>query len=99
MIITWINTHKGSAIIMPGVKIGNGAVVGGGAVVTKEVDPYTIVVGVPAKPIKKRFAEDTIRKLEEIKWWDWSYEIIKARLDDFCLPINEFIDKYYKAGD
>lgn len=93
---TWIG-H--GAIIMPCVKIGNGAVVGSGAVVTKDVDPYTIVVGVPAKPIKKRFAEDRIRKLEEIKWWDWSYEIIKGRLIDFYLSINEFTDKYYKAGE
>jgi hypothetical protein len=93
---TWLG-H--AAIIMPGVRIGNGAVVGSGAVVTKDVDPYTIVVGVPAKPIKKRFAEDTIRKLEEIKWWDWSYEVIKARLADFQLPINEFTDKYYKGGE
>ena len=93
---TWIG-H--GAIIMPGVKIGNGAVVGSGAVVTKDVAPYTIVVGVPAKPIKTRFAEDSIRKLEEIKWWDWSYEIIKERLNDFYLSINEFTDKYYKAGE
>ena len=92
---TWLG-H--GTIIMPGVKIGNGAVVGSGAVVTKDVDPYTIVVGVPAKPIKKRFAEDTVRKLEEIKWWDWSHEVIKERLDDFYLPIEAFTDKYYKAG-
>ena len=93
---TWLG-H--GAIIMPGVKIGNGAIVGSGAVVTKDVDPYTIVVGVPAKPIKQRFTEDIVEKLEEIKWWDWSYEIIKERLDDFYLPINEFTDKYYKAGE
>ena len=93
---TWLG-H--GAIIMPDVKIGNGAVVGSGAIVTKDVDPYTIVVGVPAKPIKRRFAEDIVLKLEEIKWWDWSYEIIKERLDDFYLPINSFTDKYYKAGE
>lgn len=93
---TWLG-H--AAIIMPGVKIGNGAVVGSGAVVTKDVEPYTIVVGVTAKPIKQRFTDATIRKLEEIKWWDWSYEIIKERLDDFYLPINQFTDKYYQAGD
>jgi len=93
---TWLG-H--GAIVMPGVTIGNGAVVGSGAVVTKDIDPYTIVVGVQAKPIKKRFPEDIVRKLEEIKWWDWSYEIIKARLDDFYLPINEFTDKYYKGGE
>lgn len=93
---TWIG-H--GAIIMPGVKIGNGAVVGSGAVVTKDVEPYTIAVGVPAEPIRKRFDEDTVRKMEEIKWWDWPYETIKARLDDFSLSINEFTDKYYKVGD
>ncbi|EHQ89971.1 DapH/DapD/GlmU-related protein [Desulfosporosinus youngiae] len=93
---TWIG-H--GAIIMPGVRIGNGAVVGSGAVVTKDVDPYRVVVGVPAKPIKRRFAEDILSKLEAIKWWDWPYETIKARLDDFCLPINEFIDKHYRAGE
>lgn len=93
---TWLG-H--GAIIMPNVTIGNGAVVGSSSVVTKDVAPYTIVVGVPAKPIKQRFLEDTIRKLEKIKWWDWSYEIIKTRLNDFYLPINEFTDKYYQAGD
>jgi len=93
---TWIG-H--GAIIMPGVKIGNGSVVGSGAVVTKDVAPYSIVVGVPAKPIKQRFAEECVGKLEEIKWWDWSHEIIKERLDDFYLPINEFIAKYFKVGD
>ncbi|MDR3540559.1 MAG: DapH/DapD/GlmU-related protein [Desulfosporosinus sp.] len=92
---TWIG-H--GAIIMPGVTIGNGAVVGSGAVVTKDVDPYTVVVGVSAKPIKQRFAKDIVRKLEEIQWWDWSYETIKDRLNDFYLPINDFTDKYYKAG-
>ncbi|WP_407314444.1 chloramphenicol acetyltransferase [Desulfosporosinus sp. SB140] len=92
---TWIG-H--GAVIMPNVHIGNGAVIGSGAVVTKDVDPYSIVVGVPAKPIKKRFEEDTVRKLEEIKWWDWPHEIIKERLNDFYLPINEFTEKYYKAG-
>ncbi|SPF37582.1 Phosphonate metabolim protein, transferase hexapeptide repeat family [Candidatus Desulfosporosinus infrequens] len=93
---TWIG-H--GAIIMPGVKIGNGAVVGSGAVVTKNVDPYTVVVGVPAIPIKKRFSADIIRKLEKIQWWDWSHENIKERLDDFYLPIEEFTNKYYQAGD
>lgn len=92
---TWLG-H--GAIIMPGVKIGNGAVVGSGAVVTKNVEPYTVVVGVPAKPIKQRFTEDIIRKLEEIRWWDWSYDLIKERLNDFYLSIQEFTDKYYKAG-
>ncbi|WZL74717.1 DapH/DapD/GlmU-related protein [Clostridiaceae bacterium 35-E11] len=90
---TWIG-H--GAIIMPGVKIGNGAVVGSGAVVTKNVDPYTIVVGVPAKPVRKRFDDEIIKKLEEIRWWDWSHETIKERFHDFLLDINRFVDKYYR---
>lgn len=88
---TWIG-H--GAIIMPGVNIGNGAVVGSGAIVTKDVEPFTIVVGVPARSIKKRFPDDIVQKLEVIKWWDWSYEIIKERLADFYLPIEEFVAKY-----
>jgi phosphonate metabolism protein (transferase hexapeptide repeat family) len=91
---TWIG-H--GAIVMPNVRIGNGAVVGAGAVVTKDVEPYTIVAGVPAKLLKRRFSEGITIKLEEIQWWNWSYEIIKERVDDFSLPIDDFIDKYYQT--
>ena len=90
---TWIG-H--GVIIMPLVKIGNGAVVGGGAVVTKDVEPYSIVVGVPAKPVGKRFNDEIIQKLETIKWWEWSHHIIKERFNDFLLDIDSFVDKYYR---
>lgn len=68
------------AVIMPGVKIGDGAVVGTRAVVTKDVSPYTIVGGVPAKPIRRRFDDETINKLLALRWWDWDYEKIKSNI-------------------
>ena len=85
-----------NAIVMPGVKIGNGAAVGSGAVVTKDVPPYAIVAGVPAKTIRARFAEETAAGLERIKWWDWPYELLKERWRDFLLEAKDFVLKYDK---
>ena len=78
---------------MPGVTIGDGAIVGSGAVVTHDVEPYTVVVGVPAKPIKKRFDDNTIDKIMKSQWWNWSHDKIKERLQDFK-DIDEFIKKW-----
>lgn len=64
------------AVILSGVTIGDGAIIGSRAVVTKDVAPYTIVGGVPAKPIRKRFDEETIAKLEQIQWWNRDEETI-----------------------
>ena len=66
------------ATIMPGVTIGDGAIIGSKAVVTKDVKPYSIVGGNPAKTIRKRFDEDKIKKLLEIRWWDWDIEKITS---------------------
>ena len=68
------------ATIMSGVSIGDGAIIGTRAVVTKDVPPYTIVGGVPAKKIRMRYDNETIEKLLRLKWWDWPYEKIKENL-------------------
>lgn len=71
----WIGYES---LILAGVTIGDGAIIGTRAVVTKDVPPYTIVGGVPAKPIRKRFNDETIQYLQKVRWWDWPEEKIKA---------------------
>ena len=68
-------------MLLRDVRIGNGAVIGAGAVVTKDVEPYSIVAGVPAKIIKKRFDDKTIEALEQIQWWAWPVAVIRNNLD------------------
>lgn len=70
------------ATIMPGVKVGDGAIIATKSVVTKDVAPYSIVGGNPAKEIRKRFSEEEIAELLELKWWDWSIEKITANVQN-----------------
>lgn len=69
------------AVILSGVTIGDGAIIGACALVTKDVAPYTIVGGVPAKPIRRRFDEDTIAALQNLQWWNWPESIIREHLN------------------
>ncbi|QNK60477.1 CatB-related O-acetyltransferase [Paenibacillus sp. PAMC21692] len=87
----WIAAH---AVILSSVKIGNGAIIAAGAVVTKDVPDYAIVAGVPAKVIKYRFSPEEIKMLQEIKWWDWPIEEIKANAPLFMNNVK-FFQKFY----
>lgn len=77
-----------AAIVLPGVTIGDGAVVGANTVVTKNVDPYTVVAGCPAKAIKKRFDESLCEEMSSLRWWDWSDGRIREATPFFERPLS-----------
>ena len=87
----WIGSE---AMIMPGIKIGDGAIIGSRSLVTKDVPAYSIVAGNPAKEIRKRFSEEEIKMLLEMKWWEWSLESIKIAIPLLCSEKIE--DLYHK---
>ena len=89
---TWIGA---GAMIKPEVTLGDGAVVAAGAVVTKDVEPYTIVAGTPAKVLRVRQPPEIAERLIALAWWDWSHEDIRQALPDFrSLAAEAFLEKY-----
>jgi phosphonate metabolism protein (transferase hexapeptide repeat family) len=82
-------------VVLAGRTIGTGAVLAAGAIVTKDVAPYMIVGGNPARPIRPRFPAEIADALQRLAWWDWSHEALRAALPDFrALPIEDFLAKY-----
>jgi phosphonate metabolism protein (transferase hexapeptide repeat family) len=89
---TWIGA---GAMIKPEVTLGDGAVVAAGAVVTKNVEPYTIVAGTPAKPLRLRQPREIADRLIALAWWDWPHEALRMALEDFrALEAEAFLERY-----
>lgn len=93
---TWIGA---GAMIKPEVTLGHGAVVAAGAVVTKDVDPYTIVAGTPAKPLRLRQTYEIADRLIALAWWDWPHDALREALDNFrTLGAEAFLERYEDEG-
>lgn len=93
---TWIG-H--GAIIMPNVAVGDGSIVGAGAVVTHDVPRYSVVAGVPARVVRQRFTADIVAAMERIRWWDWTHDEIGERLEAFCGSTEEFVTAFDPGPD
>ena len=83
------------ATILPGVEVGAGAAIGAGAVASHDVEPYMIVGGVPARPIRPRFPRAIAERMEALAWWDWDHAKLRTALEDFrALSAEAFLDKH-----
>ncbi len=80
--------------LFKGITIGNGAVIGACSLVNKSVEPYTVVAGIPARPVRKRFSESEIAFLEKIHWWDWTPELINRYMPFLCSSNLSDMEKY-----
>jgi len=89
----WIGAE---AIVMPGIRIGNGAVIGTRAVVTRDVAPYAVVAGNPAKTIRWRFDEGHIALLQDMAWWNWSVDDLSAAMPLLCAGDVEALHSFWK---
>ncbi len=89
---TWIGHN---AQVKPEITIGNGAVVASGAIVTRDVAPYSIVAGIPARPVRDRLPPALAERLEALGWWDWDHEALRHALEDFrALPVEAFLERH-----
>lgn len=92
----WIGAE---ALIMPGIRIGDGAMIGSRAVVTRDVEPYAIVTGNPAREIRKRFSDEQIAMLLEMAWWDWPIERIEREIRTLCSGDIAGLHARWKAAE